>query len=78
MTKMAVMPIYGQNFEKTLLLGTRSPIILKLGMDFRGLIVYNSYIKVDPWLTLPFSLIVLTSGPQVSIYRTIDPLVYCK
>ena len=50
MTKMATMPIYGQTFT-IFFFGTRSSMILKLGMDQQGLKVYKVYIN-EPGLTL--------------------------
>ena len=51
MTKIAAMPIYDKTFKNLL---TRSPIILKLGMNHWGLKVYKFYINDAPWLTLTY------------------------
>ena len=37
MTKMAAMPIYGKNLQKSSFSGTKSPMTLKLGMQHRVL-----------------------------------------
>ena len=52
-------------------------MILKLGMDHQGLKVYKVYINDDPGLTLTWSklLIVLQTNGQVTINRTIGPLI---
>ena len=66
--------------------GTRSCTILKLGMDHRGLKVYNVYGNDEPGLTLTyltarlnlFKLAYCTyTRPRcnVSVYRAIGPLV---
>ena len=54
MTKMAAMPIYGQNFERYLSSKpeVRNFFILKLVMDHLGLNVYDLYVNGDPGLTL--------------------------
>ena len=55
MTNMATMPIYGQNLYTFFFFGTRSPMMLKLGMDHEGLKVYKVfYIWYDTGLTLTF------------------------
>ena len=45
MTKIAVTPVFS---------GTRSPMILKLGMQHRGLEVYKVHINDDPGMTTTF------------------------
>ena len=54
MTKMAAMPIYGKNPSKIFFSRTRSPMILKLGMQHQGLKLYKVYINGDPGLTLTY------------------------
>ena len=53
MTKMATMPIYGENplkiFSRTI-----SQMTLKLGTHQKGVKPYKSYINVDPGLTLTY------------------------
>ena len=49
MTKMAAMPIYGNNLLKTI-----GPISTKLGMKHRGLEYYNVFIDYDLWMTLTY------------------------
>ena len=66
--------------------GTRSLMILKLGMGHHGLEVYKVYINDDPGLTLDFlqkgqicqncSFCLYKTNSQVSVYRTIGPLVF--
>ena len=41
LTKMAAMPIYGKNLKKIFFSRTRSPMILKLGMQDLGLKFYK-------------------------------------
>ena len=52
MTKMAAMPIYGKNLKKIFFSGTKRPMILKLGMQYRVLEYYQVYSNGDPGLTL--------------------------
>ena len=70
MTKMAAMPIYGKNPSKIFFTRTSGPISTKLGMKHRWLKHYNVYINHDPVMTL------ICSRSQVSVYRTIGPLVF--
>ena len=58
-------------------------MMLKLGMDHQGLKINKVYINDEPGLTLTFFtaflsklLIVLQTNSNVSVYRTIGPLVY--
>ena len=62
--------------------GTRSPMILKLGMDHQGLKVNRLYINDDLGLTLTYyskvkfgQICLYQTNSQVSVYRTIGPLV---
>ena len=50
MTKMAAMPIYGKNLQKSLT--ELSPMIMKLGMEHYVLKLYKVYINDDTELTL--------------------------
>ena len=50
---MAVMPTYGETI-KIILSRTRSPMILKLGMEHQGLKVFKVNIIDDPWLTMTY------------------------
>ena len=52
MTKMAAMPIYGNNPSKIFFSGTGGPISKKFGM--KQLKVYNVYINHDPVVTLTY------------------------
>ena len=52
MTKMAAMPIYGKNLKKNFFSRTRSPMILKLDMQYRELKFYEVYINNNPELVL--------------------------
>ena len=54
-TKMAAMPIHGK-MVKTLKIfsRTKSPMILKLDMEHRGLKLYKVYINDGPGLTLTY------------------------
>ena len=54
MTKMAAMPIYGNNPSKFFFSGTVGPISTKLGMKHRGLEYYNVFINYDLWMTLTY------------------------
>ena len=45
MTKMAALPIYGENPSKFFFSGTTGPISTKLGMKHRGLEYYNVFIN---------------------------------
>ena len=77
MTKMATMAINSKNFKKS------SPepegLLLKLGMKHQGEALYKVYINHDPGMTLiccmARSAEVAYPRSQVSIYRTIGPLV---
>ena len=51
MTKMAAMPIFGKNIQKS---SPYSPMILKLGMEHYVLKLYKVYINDDPELTLTY------------------------
>ena len=53
MTKMAAMPIYGKNLLK-IFSRSRSPMILKVGMQHQGLKLYEVYINDDPGLTMTY------------------------
>ena len=52
LTKMAAMPIYGQNPSK--MSGTGGLISKKVGMKHRWLKYYNVYINHDPVVTLTY------------------------
>ena len=54
MTKMAAMPIYGENPSKFFFSGTAGPISKKLGMKHWRLEYYNELINYDLWLTLTY------------------------
>ena len=63
--------------------GTRSPMILKVGMDHQGLKVNRLYINDDLGLTLTYyskvkfgQICLYQTNSQVSVYRTIGPLVF--
>ena len=89
MTKMAAMSIYGENPSKIFFYGL---ISMKLGMKHQWLKYYNVYINHDPampmtqfmarspWVVNAFEwenmFIGICSRSQVSVYRTIGPLVY--
>ena len=84
MTKMATMPIYGKNLQKTFSYRTNSHMIMKLGTEHYELKLYTVY---DPGVDLDLFYnnvkFVKTcfcsngmSRYQVSVYRTIGPLVY--
>ena len=51
---MAAMPIYGKNLRKIFFSRTHRPMILKLGMQHRGIKLYKVYINDDPGLTLTY------------------------
>ena len=51
MTKMAAMPIYGNNLTKTFFSGTKRPMTMKLGMQHRVLKYYQTCSNDDPGLT---------------------------
>ena len=51
MTKMAATPIYGKNPSKIFFSG---PMILKIGMQPRGLKLYKVCINSDPGLTMTY------------------------
>ena len=53
MTKLAAMPIYGKNL-KNLLLRTKRPMTLKLGMHHQVLEYYQVCSNDDPVLTLTY------------------------
>ena len=81
MTKMAATPIYGKN----IFFKTYSPMFMKLGMKHYVLRLYTVYKNDDPGLTLTHfmtmsnlaKLVCTYCRPryQVSVYRTIGPLV---
>ena len=54
-------------------------MILKLGMKHQGMEFYKVYINHDPGMTLTYfmsrSTLVAYARSQVSVYRTIGPLV---
>ena len=52
MTKMAAMPIYGENPSKIFFSKTSGQISAKPGMKHRCLKHYNVYINHDPVMTL--------------------------
>ena len=54
MTKMGAPPIYGKNPSKIFFSRTRRPMILKLGMQHRGIKLYKVCINCDPGLTLTY------------------------
>ena len=54
MTKMADMPIYGENPLKTFFSGTLGQISKKLCMKHPWLKYYNVYINHDPVMTLTY------------------------
>ena len=53
-TKMAAMPIYGENPSKIFFSGTDGRISTKLGMKHQWLKYYNVYINHDPVMTLTY------------------------
>ena len=79
--------IYGKKPSKIFSYRTNSPIIMKLGMKHYVLKLYKVYINDDPELTLThfktvsnlakLGFVLNNSRPryQVSVYRTIGPLV---
>ena len=54
MTKMAAMPIYGENPSKFFFPGTGGPISTKLGVKHLGGEYYNVIINYDLWMTLTY------------------------
>ena len=77
-TKMVAMPMYGKKPLKLFFSRTKNPMILTLGMYHWGLKLYKVYKNDDPVLTLTLITCFCTySRPlyQVSVYRTIGPLV---
>ena len=73
MTKMVSMPIYGKN-----LLQNQKSYDLSIWHVALGTQALQSYINDDPGLTLTyFNSVCTDSRPryQVSVYRTIGPLV---
>ena len=54
MTKMAAMPIYGKNLQKSFFSGTGGPISTKLGMKHQWQKHYNVCINHDPVMTLTY------------------------
>ena len=54
MTKMAATPMYGKKPPKLFFSGTGSPMILKFGIQDRGLKLYKVYISGDPGLTMTY------------------------
>ena len=54
MTKMAAMPIYGENPSKIIFSRTSGLISTKLGMKLRWLKHYNVYINHYPVMTLTY------------------------
>ena len=54
MTKLAAMPIYGQNLKKIFFSGIKRPMTLKLGMQQRVLDYYQVCSNYDPGLTLTY------------------------
>ena len=79
MTKMAAMAINSKNFKKIFLSRTRRPMFLKLGMKHQGEELYKVYINHNPGMTLANFMARSAEDAyprsQVSVYRTIDPLV---
>ena len=53
MTKMTAMAIYGKNLKK-IFSGTKRPMTLKLGMQYRMLEYYQVCSNGDPGLTLTY------------------------
>ena len=80
MTKMAAMAINSKNVKKIFYSRTRRPMFLKLGMKHQGEELYKVYKSHDPRLTFTYfmarSVEVAYPRSQVSVYRTIGPLVY--
>ena len=68
MTKMATVPLFGKTF-KAFFSRTRSIMILKPGIGLKELNAYKVCINEDTWLTLT------NLKAQVSVYKTIGPLV---
>ena len=54
MTKMAAMPVYGENLKKDLLLRNQKAETLTLGMQHRVLEYYRVCSNDDPGLTLTY------------------------
>ena len=54
MTKMAAMPIYCKKPSNIFSYRTKSPMILKLGMEHYELKLYKVYINDDPKLTFTY------------------------
>ena len=74
MTKMAAMPIYGKNLQKSSPTELIVIMILKLGMEHYELKLYKVYINDDTELTLTYFktlsslskiVFVLTVGPDI-------------
>ena len=84
MNKMAAMPIYGKNLQKSFFTEL-SLMIMKLGLEQYVLKLYKSYINDDPEFILThlrnvkfgetFCCTYNRPRYQVSVYRTIGPLV---
>ena len=73
MTKMAAMAINSKKTFKIFFSRTRRPMILKLGMKHKGEELYKVYINHDLGMTLTYFIY---PSSQVSVYRTIGPLVF--
>ena len=54
MTKMAAMPIYGENPSKIFFNGTGEPISTKFGMLYRGLLPIIVYSNDDPIVAMTY------------------------
>ena len=72
MTKMAAMAINSKKNLKIFFSRNRRPMILKLGMKQQGEELYKVYINHDLGMTLTYFIY---PSSQVSVYRTIGPLV---
>ena len=73
MTKMAAMAINSKKTFKIFFSTTRRPMILKLGMKHQGEELYKVYINHDLGMTLTYFIY---PSFQVSVYRSIGPLVF--
>ena len=62
MTKMAAMPIYGENPSKIYFSRTSGQISTKLGMKHQCLKHYNVYINHDPVMTMTYFTARSTEG----------------
>ena len=76
MTKMAAIPIYGNNFKK--ISGTKRPMTFKLGMQHRVLEYYQVCSNDDPELILTYITAKSNLVPYAFIWEKVKQWIFQK